>query len=174
MIWMSVHFPKWQACHWKLGRENQYNFFEVYITSECIYPHPGSDKVSMTDCGGGMCAALEMQSPLNLLDGVDRAGRWGKPWGEKAANKIFLIPQSPWKGCCDLTFPVGLLWPLYHCQPTQCPWQGSTNNNPTTANVITSHSPFPAEPGTQSFNPTGGKGTFLTQCEYNQNMSQYF
>lgn len=103
-----------------------------------------------------------------------REVRGGKPWGEKAANKIFLIPQSPWKGCCDLTFPVGLLWPLYHCQPTQCPWQGSTNNNPTTANVITSHSPFPAEPGTQSFNPTGGKGTFLTQCEYNQNMSQYF
>lgn len=34
-------------------------------------PHPGSEKVSTKDCGGGMRVALELQSPLNLLDWVD-------------------------------------------------------------------------------------------------------
>lgn len=151
MRWMSIHFPKWQACHWKLGGENQDNFLEVYIASERIYPHPGSEKVPR-----GMCVALELRSPLNMLDG---AGSWGKPWGEQAADMVISqLHKAP--GKVALTSVFQWVYSGHHITASQLtvPWQGSTNNNWTTANVITSHSPFPAGLGTQSFNPTGQKG----------------
>lgn len=178
MRWMSIHFPKWQVCHWKLVGENQYNFLEVYIASECIYPPTSPwqreslyERLWRRDvCCPGSAKSFKPARRGRQGREVRQALRGAGSWHGDLSNSTKPLEGLLW----SQVFRGFTLATISLPANSQCPWQGSTNNNWTTANVITSHSPFPAEPGTQNFNTTGGKGTFLTQCEYNRNMSRYF
>jgi len=103
-----------------LGGINSISWMFVLLQGAFILPpHPGSEKVSTEGCGGGMCAALELQSPLNLLDWVDWAGRQGEPHHiQRGGWPDDLTPQTPPKGCSVHISSVGLLCPPRLCHPT--------------------------------------------------------